>query len=112
MPYPPGQREEIKNKIVQSARKLFNRFGFDGVSVDQTMADAGLTRGGFYSYFESKSDLYAEALACFFTDPNWKSRWEGIDVDWNAAENQSFFSGFSKEIKESFSLDERGQFAL
>jgi AcrR family transcriptional regulator len=45
------------------------------------MADAGLTRGGFYSYFDSKSDLYAEALACFFTDPNWKSHWEGVQVD-------------------------------
>src|ERR1700694_1137611 len=47
------------------------------------MADAGLTRGGFYSYFESKSDLYAEALACFFTDASWKSRWEGVHVDLN-----------------------------
>jgi AcrR family transcriptional regulator len=45
------------------------------------MALAGLTRGGFYSYFNSKSDLYAEVLGCFFTDPNWKSRWEGVDVD-------------------------------
>lgn len=45
------------------------------------MAHAGLTRGGFYSYFDSKSDLYAEVLGCFFTDPNWKSRWEGVDVD-------------------------------
>jgi AcrR family transcriptional regulator len=26
------------------------------------MADAGLTRGSFYSYFESKGDLYAEAV--------------------------------------------------
>lgn len=37
------------------------------------MAHAGLTRGAFYSYFESKSDLYADVLG-FFTDPNWKSR--------------------------------------
>jgi AcrR family transcriptional regulator len=50
------------------------------------MADAGLTRGGFHSYFESKSDLYAEALACFFTDPGWKSRWQGVQVDLNAAD--------------------------
>jgi hypothetical protein len=50
------------------------------------MADAGLTRGGFHSYFESKSDLYAEALACFSTDPGWKSRWEGVQVDLNAAD--------------------------
>jgi len=81
MPYPAGHREQVRRRIVESARRLFNRHGFESVSVDDIMAQAGLTRGGFYSYFESKSDLYAEALGCFFTDPNWKSRWEGVDVD-------------------------------
>jgi AcrR family transcriptional regulator len=81
MPYPAGHREQVRKKIVESARRLFNRNGFENVSVDCIMAHAGLTRGGFYSYFNSKSDLYAEVLGCFFTDPNWKSRWEGVDVD-------------------------------
>src|SRR5580700_8815864 len=81
MPYPAGHREQVRQKIVESARRLFNRSGFENVSVDSIMAHAGLTRGGFYSYFESKSDLYAEVLGCFFTDPNWKSRWEGVHVD-------------------------------
>jgi TetR/AcrR family transcriptional regulator, transcriptional repressor for nem operon len=81
MPYPAGHREQVRKKIVESARRLFNRSGFENVSVDCIMAHAGLTRGGFYSYFESKSDLYAEVLGCFFTDPNWKSRWEGVHID-------------------------------
>ena len=81
MPYPVGHRVEVKRKIVESARRLFNRYGFDHISVDQIMAGAGLTRGGFYSYFESKSDLYAEVLGCFFTDPEWKNCWEGVEVD-------------------------------
>jgi TetR/AcrR family transcriptional regulator, transcriptional repressor for nem operon len=81
MPYPAGHRDEVREKIVRSARKLFNQFGFDNVSVDRIMADAGLTRGGFYSYFKSKSELYAEVLQCFFTDPNWKNCWEGVHVD-------------------------------
>src|SRR5579863_8770310 len=81
MPYPNGHRERIRSRIVDSARRLFNRSGFDNVSVDAIMADAGLTRGAFYAYFESKSDLYTEVLGCFFTDPNWKNRWEGVAVD-------------------------------
>jgi TetR/AcrR family transcriptional repressor of nem operon len=81
MPYPTGHRERIRTRIVESARRLFNRNGFESVSVDRIMAAAGLTRGAFYTYFESKSDLYAEVLGCFFTDPNWKSRWEGVRVD-------------------------------
>src|SRR5215831_17240047 len=81
MPYPTGHREQVRSRIVESARRLFNRNGFESVSVDSIMGQAGLTRGAFYAYFESKSDLYAEILGCFFTDPNWKSRWEGVDVD-------------------------------
>ena len=81
MPYPTGHRQQIRSRIVEGARRLFNRNGFEGVSVDAIMAQAGLTRGAFYAYFESKSDLYAETLGCFFTDPNWRSLWEGVDVN-------------------------------
>jgi AcrR family transcriptional regulator len=81
MPYPAGHRTEVRKNIVQSARKLFNRYGFENVSVQQIMAGAGLTHGGFYSYFKSKSDLYTEVLGCFLTDPEWKSCWEGVHVD-------------------------------
>jgi TetR/AcrR family transcriptional repressor of nem operon len=81
MPYPKGHREQVRGRIVESARRLFNRGGFESVSIDAIMADARLTRGAFYAYFMSKSDLYAEVLGCFFTDPDWKSRWEGVEVD-------------------------------
>ena len=81
MPYSAGHRSATRRKIVDSARRLFNRHGFDNVSIDQIMSGTGLTRGGFYSYFESKSDLYVEVLTCFFTDPDWKNNWEGVEVD-------------------------------
>jgi TetR/AcrR family transcriptional repressor of nem operon len=81
MAYPASHRSAVKKRIIDSARRLFNRYGFESVSLDQVMAGAGLTRGGFYSYFKSKSDLYAEVLGCFFTDPEWKSCWEGVHVD-------------------------------
>ena len=81
MPYPTGHRTAVKKTIVDSARRLFNRHGFESVSIGQIMAGAGLTHGGFYSYFEGKSDLYAEVLGCFFTDPHWKNCWKGVHVD-------------------------------
>ena len=81
MPYPASHRVEVKRRIIDSARKLFNRHGFESVSLNQVMAGVGLTHGGFYTYFHSKSDLYSEVLGCFFTDPNWKSCWEGVNVD-------------------------------
>jgi AcrR family transcriptional regulator len=81
MSYPVGHRTAVKKRIIDSARRLFNQHGFESVSVTQIMAGAGLTHGGFYSYFKSKSDLYAEVLGCFFTDPEWKNCWEGVHVD-------------------------------
>jgi len=81
MPYPAGHHAAIKKNIIDSARKLFNRHGFESVSLNQIMAGVGLTHGGFYSYFKSKSDLYAAVLGCFFTDPEWKNCWEGVHVD-------------------------------
>jgi TetR/AcrR family transcriptional repressor of nem operon len=62
MPYPTAHRERVKEKILQSAQRLFNRRGFGAVSIDDVMSDAGLTRGSFYTYFKSKSDLYAQAV--------------------------------------------------
>ena len=86
MPYPPNHRQETRARIILSARKLFNLFGFDGVSVQQIMTNAGLTHGGFYRHFASKSDLYAEVLECFFTNPEWNNSWEGVNVDLTAAD--------------------------
>jgi len=41
MAYPAGHRDSVKRKIVESARRLFNRHGFEGVSVDEIMAGRG-----------------------------------------------------------------------
>ena len=65
MTSPPHYREQVRQRMVQSAAQLFNRHGFPAVSIDDIMAGAGLTRGGFYSYFQSKSELYVEAISHF-----------------------------------------------
>jgi TetR/AcrR family transcriptional regulator, transcriptional repressor for nem operon len=84
MPYAAGHRNATRQKIIDSARRLFNERGFDNVSVKQIMAGAGLTHGGFYDYFKGKTALYTEVLSCFLTDPNWVPRWEGVSVDLGA----------------------------
>jgi AcrR family transcriptional regulator len=83
MSYPPAHREEVRLQIVRSARNLFNRHGFGGVSIDDIMANAGLTRGGFYSYFKSKSELYAEAVTLILREHP-VERWPEISIDLTA----------------------------
>jgi len=81
MPYPAGHRTAVKRIIIDSARKLFNRYGFENVSLHQIMSGAGLTHGGFYSYFQSKSDLYAEVTCVLLHRPELENCWEGVHVD-------------------------------
>lgn len=67
MPFTPAHKARTRDRIVESARVMFNRKGFDQVSIDEIMSAAGLTRGGFYNHFASKQDLYAEAVRSFST---------------------------------------------
>ena len=90
MPYAAEHRHQIKQKIVRSALRLFNRHGFDAVSIDDVMADAGLTRGGFYSYFESKGDLYAEAVVQVLNEKQLLSS-DGVHIDPRAVDNAAQF---------------------
>ena len=65
MPYSAQHKVETRGRIVEAARRLFNRQGFEQVSIDQIMGEAGLTRGGFYKHFASKDVLYVEAVSSF-----------------------------------------------
>ena len=65
MPYSPEHKTDVRKRIVEQARIMFNREGFSAVSIDQLMAGVGLTRGGFYNHFNNKEELYAEAVASF-----------------------------------------------
>jgi TetR/AcrR family transcriptional repressor of nem operon len=57
---------ENRERVVASAARLFRERGFEGVSVAELMASAGLTHGGFYNHFEAKSDVEAAALVSVF----------------------------------------------
>jgi AcrR family transcriptional regulator len=80
MPHSPDHRERIRERIVKSARRLFNRHGFNAVPIDDIMAEAGLTRGSFYAYFESKSDLYAESITAILREKQ-IDNWDGVSID-------------------------------
>ncbi len=68
MPYSSEHKLETRTRIVRNARKLFNTHGFSEVSIDQIMASAGLTRGGFYNHFRNKDELYVEAMDRYSAD--------------------------------------------
>jgi TetR/AcrR family transcriptional regulator, transcriptional repressor for nem operon len=90
MSYPTEHRPLTRQKIIRSARRLFNRHGYDAVSIDDVMADAGLTRGSFYSYFDSKGDLYADAVTHILNEKQLLSS-DGVSIDPRAVNNAAQF---------------------
>ena len=90
MPYPVDYRHLTREKIIKSARRLFNRYGFEAVSIDDIMADAGLTRGSFYSYFATKGDLYAEAITHILREKQILGS-DGVSINPRAVDNAAQF---------------------
>ncbi|MDB5860826.1 MAG: nemR [Ramlibacter sp.] len=50
-----------RERVLDTAARLFRERGFNGVGVADLMASAGLTHGAFYRQFESKEDLMTQA---------------------------------------------------
>ena len=46
-----------RNKIINSAHKLFYERGFNGTSIDDILKDAGLNKGSLYHIFKSKKEV-------------------------------------------------------
>lgn len=56
------QQAETRRALLDAAATVFAERGLIGASVEAIAAEAGYTRGAFYSNFESKEQLFAELL--------------------------------------------------
>jgi AcrR family transcriptional regulator len=54
-------KQETHERIVGVAARAIRRSGFDGTGVADIMKEAGLTHGAFYSHFDSREAMLAEA---------------------------------------------------
>jgi TetR/AcrR family transcriptional repressor of nem operon len=60
--YRPEHKAATRRKVVEGALDHFRGSGVDSTSLDEIMKGLGLTVGGFYRHFGSKSDLLKEAV--------------------------------------------------
>jgi len=58
---PPSQ--EKRQRILAAATRLFTEQGYEGTSVDDISADAGVSKQTVYSHFGSKENLFGVAVA-------------------------------------------------
>ena len=62
-PYPNNLNMLLKDNIVHEAQKLFSLNGFLSTGINDIIAAAGTSKGGFYNHFASKEDLFYAVLA-------------------------------------------------
>ena len=75
---------------IQSAAKLFKKYGFADVSVDSIVEKAGVSKGTFYVHFDSKDALIVALTADYVNE---------LDFDY-----KSFLDSFSadKSLRHSY----------
>ncbi len=62
-PKPRRDRQEEKRKvIVEAARAVFRRLGYDGASMNDIAQEAGVSKATLYVYFTSKEGLFAALI--------------------------------------------------
>ena len=62
MRYEADHKERTHRRIVERASRQFRAEGMNGPGVAKLMKASGLTVGGFYKHFDSRDDLFAEAM--------------------------------------------------
>jgi len=51
-----------KKKIIAASTRLFNKYGFENVTVNQIIEDTQTSKGTFYHYFKTKDELLVYVL--------------------------------------------------
>ncbi|GAU79770.1 TetR/AcrR family transcriptional regulator [Fusibacter sp. 3D3] len=61
------QKQEVRDRIIQSAKIEFYRAGYEGANMRNIASGADITVGNLYRYFENKDELYNEVISTVYT---------------------------------------------
>lgn len=78
--------EVVKESIVKASKKVFRRYGYTKVSMDDISKAAGKGRSTIYHYFKSKTEVFEAFAITEFTDIIQQAK-EKIKLDATLAEN-------------------------
>lgn len=56
------EKARIEHKLMECARELFIRYGIKKTSVEDLAKGAGIATGSFYSFYQSKEELFFDLL--------------------------------------------------
>jgi len=79
----PDVSEERKAQIYQAALACFNRKGYHRTTMDDIVAESGLSKGSLYWYFKSKKELFLSLFQEVMGQIG--QAWEGIAANQEAS---------------------------
>jgi len=56
------EREIIRNHLIEVGRNLFGTYGLKKTSIEDLTKAVGIAQGSFYTFFNSKEELYLEVM--------------------------------------------------
>ncbi len=56
------EKENIQKRLLHACKQSWTRYGYKKTSVDELCRQAGISKGAFYLFFESKEALFCEVL--------------------------------------------------
>ena len=83
-----GKKAEKKEKIVEAARKVFSKYGYNKTTLDDIGNIVGMKKNSLYHYFNSKEELFSYIINC---------------------EAESYFKYINEEINKGSSYKDRIQ---
>lgn len=99
-----SQAEKARNRerILAEASRQVRRGGLESVSVGTLMKSVGLTHGGFYGHFESRSALLAEALERALLEGEANAKARGSERPQSLSDiARSYLSRAHRDVRES-----------
>jgi AcrR family transcriptional regulator len=64
----PDIAAERRTQIIEAALACFTRKGYNNTTMDDIVAESGLSKGSLYWYFKSKDELFEAAMLSVFMD--------------------------------------------
>jgi AcrR family transcriptional regulator len=56
------EKENIKKNLLEACKQSWTQYGYKKTSVDELCRQAGISKGAFYLFFESKEALFCDVL--------------------------------------------------
>lgn len=98
------QKSDTRKRILAAAERALRLRGIEAPSVNEVMAEAGLTVGGFYAHFDSKHALMREALDTVFAAQRARLG-EIVDAppgpEWRRAAARAYLSRRHRDVEQA-----------